>query len=127
MKDKFLGKDPTDESIKWSEDQIQMYIVQESRRSGYCVTASMEKAKRNKVSGARAKAMGMTAGVPDLIYRLKHGVKKEIELKTKKGKLSLEQIKFHAELLKLEHNVYTVYAKTPMDGWIQTKDILSNN
>jgi hypothetical protein len=127
MKDKFLGKDPANCSIKWSEDHIQMYIVQETRRRGYLVTASMEQAKRNRARAARAKAMGLTAGVPDLIFRLPNGGKVEIELKTKTGKLSGSQKAFHKVIKDLGHEVYTVYAQSPARGLGEVLTLLERN
>lgn len=120
----FLGKDPADGSHTWSEDYIQMFIIQEARRAGYMVTAAMEQGKRSKGQGGRAKAMGMTAGVPDTFWWLPNGQIKLIELKTDKGALSPRQKEFHKTIKELGHSVYTVYAQTPMDGWNQVKEIL---
>lgn len=114
---KFLGKDPWDTGIDWSEDYIQMYIVQEARKGGYLVVAGCEQAQRNAMSASRNKAMGMTAGNPDLTWMLENGKVVFTELKTLTGRLSDVQTDFHSELKKRGHDVYTIYAKTPGEGW----------
>ncbi len=121
---KFLGKDPNDSGIKWSEDQVQMYIVQEARRAGYFVSASLEKGKRTKANGARNKVMGMIAGMPDLNFWLYGGKIVPIELKITKGILSEDQEKIHPKLISLGFMVFTVVAKSPEDGWIKTHNII---
>jgi hypothetical protein len=119
---KFLGRDA--ESGKWSEDFCQMYVIQEARRAGYDVAASLEAGKRSKVTGSRLKAMGMVSGEPDLRFYLPRGKIKMVELKTAKGKLSDKQLKRHEELLLLGHDVATVYCENPVDGWGKVKEFL---
>lgn len=121
---KFLGRDPSSEDKPWSESLIQCYIVQEARRTGYVVTGSMEQGHRSKSAGGRAKAQGMQAGMPDMLYWLPNGVIRCIELKTTTGVLSNAQIEFHKILGNLGHSVNVVYAKTPSDGWNKVKRIL---
>lgn len=123
---KFLGKDPEDINIKWSESFIQMFIIQEARRSGYIITGSMEQGLRSKSSGGKAKANGMTAGMPDMLIWLSGNNLKCIELKTKDGKLSPSQKEFHLILRNLGFSVNVIYASCPMDGWKQVKEIINN-
>jgi hypothetical protein len=84
----------------------------------------MEQGKRTKSGGARAKAMGMTAGVPDLLFWFQEGRIKPIELKTANGTLNAAQKLFHPIIKALGFQVDVVYAKSPMDGWIQVKQLL---
>ncbi len=122
---KFLGKDPEDTKHKWSESFIQMFIIQEARRAGYIITGSMEQGLRSKSSGGKAKAQGMTAGMPDMLIWRSGGKLKCVELKTLDGKLSPAQIEFHGTLKGLGYSVDVVYASCPMDGWKQVKGIIS--
>lgn len=118
----FLGRDPSQTDPPWPEWQIQAYVIQMSRRAGYLVAAGMEQGERK--SAGKAKATGLTAGVPDLRYWLAGGKGKDIELKTAEGKLSKVQIEFHKSLVELGHFVVTVYANSPADGWNQVREIL---
>lgn len=122
----FLGKDPADPSHIWSEIFIQAYIVQEALKAGLTLAAGMEQGKRSKLSGARAKASGMAAGEPDLRFYLPMGQIKLIELKTKDGKLNDAQKLRIPKLKELGYAVSVVYAESPMDGWLQVKEILGN-
>lgn len=121
---KFLGQDPADTTVGWSESQIQMFIITQSFRNGVLITGCMEQGLRSKSAGGKAKAMGMTAGMPDMLCWLTNGKIIGIELKTKIGKLSDVQKEFHNRLLNLGHNVFTVYADCPFNGWQQIKEIL---
>ena len=49
---------------------------------------------RNKIDGARLKAMGMVAGVADMVYLNPNGLVTFIEFKTDKGRQSPEQKDF---------------------------------
>ena len=122
---KFLGRDA--ESGKWSEDHCQMYIVQEARRAGYDVAASLEAVQCGKYQAARLKAGGMTAGEPDLRFYLPDGKIKMVELKAAKGKKSEAQTKRHQKLWDLGFDVCTIWADNPVDGWNKVKDYLDIN
>ena len=122
---KFLGRNA--ESGKWSEDHIQMYIVQESRREGYDVVARLEAACRSKRLGAKLKACGMVSGEPDLCFYLPGGKIKMVELKVAKGKKSKNQQKRHEKLWSLGYDVCTIYADSPVNGWSQVRDYLRVN
>ena len=120
---RFLGKDPS--TGEWSEAEIQMYIVQESRRAGITVTACMEQGRRSRSTGGKAKAMGMTAGMPDLLFWLDGGKVVPVELKTDKGRLSPAQNIFHGVLRKRGFSVYTVFAATPVGAYEKITEIIN--
>jgi hypothetical protein len=64
---------------------------------------------RDRVTASVLKAMGVRAGVPDLCLPLPGGGTYWLELKTKKGRLSATQKKFHEMLCSLGHIVETAY------------------
>jgi hypothetical protein len=120
----FLGKNPGDVG-GWSEAQIQMFIIMQSRRHGLLVTGSMEQGLRSKSAGGKAKACGLSAGMPDMLYWLPNGLVIGVELKTEDGRLSDVQKKFHESLKILGHQVYVIYAKSPLNGWEQIQRIVA--
>lgn len=121
----FLGKDPADETVEWSESTVQAYIVMQSRRAGYKCAGGMEQGARGGSAGARAKAAGLTAGEPDVRFYMSGGRVVFVELKLAKGgRLSDVQVVYHEMLRGLGHMVFVVYAKSPVDGWEQVRDIL---
>ncbi len=120
----FLGKDAGDETVRWSEAQIQMFIVQEGRRSGYLVIGGTEQGVRSKSAGGKLKATGMVAGHVDMTWVLPMGKVIWIELKTADGVVSNVQKEHHEKLKELGHCVEVVFAKSPMDGWNKVRGIL---
>lgn len=110
-----MGRDET--KGKWQEWQIQAYIIQEARRSGYFVEGDQNAAKRSYAAAAKAKACGMNPGTTDIRLLQSEGRIKWIELKLKKGKLSENQEKWHKAARALGHDVWTIYADTPREGW----------
>ena len=120
MEEKFLGRNIKDFAPEWV---VQAYIVQQARKSGLLVHGSQEQGKRSPATAAKAKAMGLTAGVPDLFFWLRGGIK-PVELKTVDGKKSPSQEKFHEEAENLGIKVHTIYADSPQDGWSQVKEWL---
>lgn len=118
----FLGKNPADENVKWPENLIQCYIIQEARRLDWKVAGSMEQGARG--NGAKAKASGLTAGECDLRFYLSMGRVVFIELKRMDGRVSDVQERYHAMLMGLGHMVHVVWAKSPVDGWEQTRTII---
>lgn len=125
--DKFIGRQPDDEEFEWSETQIQIYIAQELRKRGIVHASGMEGVNKSKISGHMAKLMGGAAGEPDLRIYLPNGHIEFIELKLPKpkGKLSKAQLERIPLLQSLGFSVNVVYAKTPLDGWAQTIDIIT--
>lgn len=62
--------------------------------------------RRDPVTGGRLKAMGVRAGVPDLLLWIRGGRALGIELKAGLGKISPEQMYWHARVSSLGHRVY---------------------
>lgn len=118
-----LGKDASDARIKWTEDDLQMYVVQEARKLGYYCAADFNAGARNP---GKAKAMGILAGTPDLRFYYEKGLIVWIELKTHHGSRSPAQLKHHAILDKAGHKVYTVGAQTPHLAWRQVHTIITS-
>lgn len=77
------------------EDKLQIDAVAYLRlvldHERYCVAAIRNEGKRSAAEGAKAKAMGLKAGIPDLIIIGPLGASYFIELKTETGKLTSEQ------------------------------------
>ncbi len=120
----FLGKDAGDETVEWSEDYLQMFVVMQSHRDGYVFASGLEGVSKSKASAAKSKAMGMAAGESDLRYYLPDGKLVMIELKTLLGKLTSSQ-KIRIPLLReLGFNVNIVWAGCPMAAWLGVKRIL---
>lgn len=70
---------------------------------------------RNAITGAKLKAMGVKAGVPDYVLVMPDGRCGFVECKVGKGKLNDNQIAFTARLDGLGH-VYAVCRS--LDEWI---------
>ena len=121
---KFLGRLITEPAKEWI---CQSYIVQEARRAGYTVTACQEQGKRSMATAGKAKASGMTAGVPDLLWWLPEGRLCGMELKTADGRLNDAQRQFHAQAASLGHSIEVIYANSPLDGWTKTLSWLARN
>lgn len=113
----FMGKDPS--KGKWQEWEIQAYIVQEARRRDIFIEGDQNAAKRSYGAAARAKACGMNPGTTDIRVLKSFGKIKWIELKKCKNNLSDNQDKWHEKAVQLGHDVSTIYADTPIDGWEQ--------
>jgi hypothetical protein len=127
MVEKFLGRCPTDESFKWSEAQIQIYVAQELRKRKVLHAAGMEGANKGKVGGSLAKLTGQAIGEPDLRIYLSGARVIFFELKTSKGKLSNEQKKRIRELQALGFSVNVIYAPSPYDGWKQIESVINES
>jgi hypothetical protein len=124
----YLGKDPADHTYPWQEWHVQAFIVMQLKRANVKVAASMEQGKRSKQTAGKAKATGMVAGEPDLRIYLSMGRVVFIELKMEKtGKLSPVQEDYHEALIELGHAVHTVWALSPLDGWLQVQEILEGH
>lgn len=78
------------------EELIHRAVVQHLRLRGdpRVIWYHVTNAPRSAASGARLKAMGMLAGVPDLAFILADGRPAFLELKSGKNKLSPEQTDF---------------------------------
>jgi hypothetical protein len=111
-------------AIKWSEDDLQMAIAQYLRRAGICFAADQNAGRRSLRDGARRKAMGMTAGEPDIRLYLPGGRCVFIELKAKTGSVSPEQKARHEELRAMGFVVHVIKSSTPEDAIEKLIDIL---
>ena len=119
----FLNRDPAEVGI-WSENLIQAFVVRELRRDGWNVAGGMEGAAKSRSVAGMSKATGQAAGEPDLRIYINGGRLVFIELKLTSGRLSDVQTVYHEMLRGLGHMVFVVYAKSPVDGWEQVRDIL---
>lgn len=116
---------PDDPAAPWNEDDLQLAVVQMLRRAGISVVADQNAGRRSWKEGARRKALGMTAGEPDLRLYLTGGRLVSIEMKAGAGSVSKEQKARHDVLACLGFPVHVVKAKTPADACAQVVAILS--
>lgn len=88
------------------------------------IEGDQNSAKRSYAAAARAKAAGMQNGTSDI--RLLAGEGKTIwrELKKHYNKLNPDQEKWHLKARELGHDVKTIFADTPAEGWKKFKDSL---
>lgn len=84
--------------MKRIEDYIQFQCAQWLRENDILFFHVPNGGNRSKSEGARFKAMGVLAGVPDLVILLPNAVTLFIELKTKKGSLSKAQKLLHPKI-----------------------------
>jgi len=82
--------------------------------------------KRNKREAARFKAMGVKAGVHDLIILLSDARVIFIELKVGKNKLQPAQIKFDEWLKNQSHQSHLIHADSVEEGVLQLRSILQS-
>ncbi len=115
MTEFFLGKDIS--KGKWQEWQIQSYIIQQARRAGHFIEGDQNAAKRSYGAAAKAKATGMLSGSPDMRLLKSNGKIKWIELKKHYNDLIPSQEKWHKDAIALGHDVNTIYADTPKEGY----------
>jgi hypothetical protein len=118
----FMGRDPS--KGLWREWAIQAYIIQNARREGYFIEGDQNSAKRSYGATARAKACGMQNGTTDIRLILPEGRVKWIEIKKHYNKLSPDQEKWHARAEELGHDVTTIFADTPAEGWQKFKELM---
>jgi hypothetical protein len=113
---KLLRHDWTDTAAAWSEDDLQMAIVQTLRRRGILFAADQNAGKRSKRDGARRKALGMAAGEPDLRLYLDDGRIVFVEVKTARGRMSGAQIERRKALDALGYETHVLQALTPAEA-----------
>lgn len=112
--------------IPWKEDHLQMAVVTYLRRANVAFAADQNEGRRSLRDGARRKAMGMTAGEPDLRIYLPRGRTLFVELKRKSGRLSPAQEWRQEQLRQLGHRVETVYASTPFEAASKVMELIGN-
>ena len=105
-----VGKIKMPPSPEWLLQAAMIAEFHKLEASGMALSAvgDMNAGKRSRWSATQAKAMGMTAGEPDIrVYGYPARVLL-IEVKTTKGKLSAKQIARHDRLAELGHTVLVV-------------------
>ena len=109
---------------KWTEDQLQMYIVARSKALSHVFHGDQNKAKRSFRDGAKRKLLGMRAGWPDLCYLVPRWV--YIELKKHKGRQSAEQVELQKVCNANNIPYYVVEAKNGPEAWAMVQRILAS-
>ena len=80
--------------------------------------------RRSKAEAGTFKAMGVRAGVPDLLVWTQGGGHFAIELKTESGKLSPAQVAWHATITSLGHRVYVCRSVDDVERCLRTEAVL---
>ena len=95
------------------EASIQRAVVDYARKTNNKIIGGIfhipNGEKRDKITAARLKKMGVKAGVPDLCIPITEGQIVWIELKTQKGRVSKKQQEVIEWLQGLGHEVYVCY------------------
>ena len=96
---------------------------------GWIFTHIASGEKRDQVTAARLKRMGVTAGFPDLIFFGPHGEVCCVELKARNGRLSEAQaaVKRHIEAAGHGYLVSSDYREVieTLKAWDELKDCIS--
>lgn len=131
QKPKILNREAwSDASLAWSEQHLVIAVAEtlrqrlKQRPGEFAFAHDMNGGQRSRSTGGVAKAMGMTAGEPDMRFYLPRGGIGFIEYKTDKGKLSPAQKDRHEQLAALGHDVRTVFAGCPEQAINATHDII---
>ena len=114
---------------KATESTIQKFIMRHVRQLPYfgkrfTVFAIPNGGLRAKSVATAMKAEGVQKGVPDLCILCSEGRVFWVEMKKKGNYLSPEQKAFHAFLNGTGHEVVTITAIDPIDGWLQFSEQL---
>ena len=99
-----------------NESKLQYEIIQWSQKEGYFCFHCPNGEKRDKRTANKLMAMGVKAGVPDLIFILPNGVTVWVELKSKKGKLSKVQEKFKEKILDFHHHYLLIQSDCHLEA-----------
>jgi len=97
---------------KLTEARLQYEVIMWAQEQDYFCFHCPNGEKRDKITANKLMAMGVKAGVPDLVFILDGGVTAWVELKLKKGKLSKTQERFRSNLLQKNHHYLLVQADT---------------
>jgi hypothetical protein len=101
----------------WSEDDLAMAVAtrlrQMERDHPFTFAHDQNAARRSRTGGAKAKAMGMRPGEPDVRVYLPQSRIGHIELKATSGTVSDAQRQRHHDLRALGHDVRVLKADTP--------------
>ncbi len=95
---------------KITEARLQYEIVMWAQENGYYCFHCPNGEKRDAKTGAKLMAMGVRAGVTDLIFILDYGQTLWVELKIRGGKISTPQEKFKTVLTHRGHNYLLIEA-----------------
>lgn len=93
-----------------TEARLQHDIFMWTQEKGYYCFHCPNGEKRDKITAAKLKGMGVRAGVPDLIFIFPKGVTLWVELKLKDKDLNTKQEEFKAMLQNLSHHYLLVQA-----------------
>lgn len=96
--------------MKRKEDFLQYRAAQVCRDRRIVHTHVPNASKRSAREGARLKAMGMVAGVHDLLLFFSDALVVLVELKTDTGDLSPKQKDWHTEMTRLGHYHHVIEA-----------------
>lgn len=110
------------DEVPWSEDDLQMAIVQHLRQVGQPFAADFNAGRRNP---GRAKAMGLEAGETDLRLYFDRGRTVWVELKKAKGAVSKAQKDRHEMLRALGHDVRVLKASNPAEAVDKIETIIN--
>lgn len=99
-----------------TEARLQYEVVMWAQEQGYYCFHCPNGEKRDKITASKLMAMGVRAGVPDLIFILPKGKTLWVELKLKRGKESKTQEKFRLILLERGHEHALVQADSKEDA-----------
>jgi len=130
-----MTTDWSDDTVPWSEDNLQVAMVQKLLRmedtlGGFTFAAGLEGMKTSKSVASRQKRMGMRAGEADLRLYFEDGVTVFVENKRgtsggqKRGYASPEQKKRHELLKELGFEVHLLVPNTPNEAQEMIKRIV---
>lgn len=120
-----------DATAKWKEDDHQSLIVlklrewQQLEPGLFLFHADQGGIRVKPRTAARAKALGLEQGVPDLHFMLPRGRTIYIELKRWGGTLQATQKARIALMRDLGHTVHVVKERTPADAWATVRGIVT--
>ena len=121
-----------DTGVRWREDECQSYAVYKLKRMrGYnrwwAFAGDMNGLADTDEKRLRGDACGLMPGETDMRIYFRGGSVVWIENKVSGRELRDEQVKRHALLRRLGFTVYSVYAETPWDCWVQIRDIVQRH
>lgn len=105
-----------DKTVRWSEHDLQVAVVQWLRRNGFDVAADQGGLRTSRRQAGLAKQAGLIAGEPDLRIYLSDGHLLMVEMKTARGSVSKAQKERHAKLKAAGYDVEILKALTPADA-----------
>lgn len=99
-----------------TEARLQYEVVLWAQEQSYYCIHVPNGEKRDKITAGKLMAMGVKAGVPDLIFILPNAKTLWVELKLSDGKLSKPQEKFRDRLKNLSHHYLLIQADSLQDA-----------